>query len=884
MGGQHGDFEGPRIHALGQDRAAQQQPCVANHEARMSHLPLALERQQGVFFEGRVGVVHPAGMLEVSQAVGELVVAAGSLTLDVRDFDRPWHDDSPCLLLPLDCKSKATAETQDSMLEAAPACPEQHPQPDNGEVHATAIGRSRTGYLGPSSSAEPSSARLQTGLLTMRRARIIALACTSALVPVVFAASTTSAAQADAAPKGVEHIVVIYQENHSFDNLFGTWGAVNGQPVNGLADATPAQRQQVAQDGTPFTCLFQNDVNLSSPDPLTTTCTDAAHQAKQPTAPPAGSTAPGTAAQPVSSHFGNAPFLLDDYLKAADTTCPAPGVYAANGVRKGAGRQGGCTEDLVHRFYQEQWQVNGGKQNRYTAGSDAAGLTMGHYDTTKLPIYQYLHGTDAPKYVVADNFYQGAWGGSFLNHQVLVAAQAPLFVDADTSGTQSGCSTGTANCDLHSVTDAHGFPSNAPYYTAVGTVKDQQLTVASDAKGACLPSYAGAATPTAGILCGDYAVNTIQPFTQPYPAGTAIGKRLPLLRNANIGDALSTKNVSWGWYSGGWDNAVGNNGRDVLHPQGAGWTNGTGTTCSNPATAKAAVFPYCPDSTFQFHHQPLGYYANFADNTVGRAEHLKDEEQFKLDAKKGNLPSVSFVKPVGSENEHPGYASESAGSDHLVDLLKTISASPQAASTMVVVTYDEFGGQWDHAAPPGTPANPGVHDIYGPGTRIPALILGPSLPASGVDHTSHDTTSILATIEHRFGLAPLTDSTGAQTRDAYVNDLFSAYSVAPAAPATPCYAGGGTYALRISPTYAAVRRGAAQRLSVRLLQDGRACQPGLTVALSAKGRDAKNYHLSRNLTTGAAGLTSTTYEPKDDFRWYATYADASSPAGLVQMR
>src|SRR3954454_13365233 len=66
----------------------------------------------------------------------------------------------------------------------------------------------------------------------------------------------------------VDHIVVIYQENHSFDNLYGGWEAVRG-----LAAADPAHATQVSQAGTPFSCLLQNDVNLTSP-PLSATCTD----------------------------------------------------------------------------------------------------------------------------------------------------------------------------------------------------------------------------------------------------------------------------------------------------------------------------------------------------------------------------------------------------------------------------------------------------------------------------------------------------------------------------------------------------------------------------------------------------------------------------------
>jgi len=90
---------------------------------------------------------------------------------------------------------------------------------------------------------------------------------------------------------------------------------------------------------------------------------------------------------------------------------------------------------------------------------------------------------------------------------------------------------------------------------------------------------------------------------------------------------------------------------------------------------------------------------------------------------------------------------------------------------MVIVTYDEFGGQWDHVPPPGQAGTSGPHDQWGPGTRIPALVIAPGLHGNEViDHTQYDTTSILATIEKRYNLAPL------GTRDAAVNDLSSVFS------------------------------------------------------------------------------------------------------------
>ena len=78
------------------------------------------------------------------------------------------------------------------------------------------------------------------------------------------------------------------------------------------------------------------------------------------------------------------------------------------------------------------------------------------------------------------------------------------------------------------------------------------------------------------------------------------------------------------------------------------------------------------------------------------------------------------------------------------------------------MTYDENGGFWDHVTPP-------VVDRWGPGTRVPTLVISPRARRHFVDHESYDTTSILATIERRYGLAPLS------TRDAAANDLRHAF-------------------------------------------------------------------------------------------------------------
>jgi phospholipase C len=415
-------------------------------------------------------------------------------------------------------------------------------------------------------------------------------------------------------------------------------------------------------------------------------------------------------------------------------------VFAPNGVLDPNGLPGGCTRDLVHRYYQEQYQLDGGRQNRYVTGSDAVGLTMGGYDTKQLPIYKYLHGRHAPSYAIADRFFQAAFGGSFLNHQWLVAAATPTDP--------------AAGAGDHSIVDSNGMPTSYPLYTAGPGVQDKAFTQACPAP--------------PGVTCGDYAVNTIQPAYQPYSSPAAL--KLAPQTAPTIGDRLSDKGVDWAWYSGGWSNANG----DVGAP---GWTNGsTPGTCTDPQHTATAVYPNCPDKLFQYHHQPLNYFKSFAPGTQMRARHLRDEEELEGliagSRKSCKLKPVSLDKPIGAENEHPGYASEHEGSDHLVDLLKGIQGSRCRKDTMVVVTYDEFGGQWDHVPPPGQgTATPGPHDQMGPGTRIPALVLAPGLHGKGVvDHVSHDTTSVMATIEHKYGLDPVS------SRDASVRDLSSVYS------------------------------------------------------------------------------------------------------------
>ncbi|XLM20104.1 acid phosphatase, partial [Chromobacterium piscinae] len=112
--------------------------------------------------------------------------------------------------------------------------------------------------------------------------------------------------------------------------------------------------------------------------------------------------------------FANKPFQIDD-PKGLNGT----GVVVSQSV---------ITRDLVHRFFNNQMQINGGANDKFAAYSDAGGLTMGYYDGSKMAMWQL-----AKQYTLADNFFMGAFGGSFLNHQYLICACAPEYPNADTS-------------------------------------------------------------------------------------------------------------------------------------------------------------------------------------------------------------------------------------------------------------------------------------------------------------------------------------------------------------------------------------------------------------------------------------------------------------------
>lgn len=245
----------------------------------------------------------------------------------------------------------------------------------------------------------------------------------------------------------INYIIVIYQENWSFDALYGKFPGANG-----LANASPESIRQVDRNDRSYVTLPQPIDRLRQPP------------GPDPRFPPD---------LPVE------PFNLAQFVSPTEV----PG-------------------SPVHEFYRQQHQINDGKMNKFVAWTNVGGLVMSYYDATNWPV-----GRLAQQYVMADNFFHAAFGGSFLNHMWLICACTPVWRDAP--------------ADMRAQLDSSGF-----------IVRDGQVTP------------------------DGYVVNTSFTVNQPHPARAAPNTLVPNQTLPTIGDRLSERGVPWAWYSGGWRDAL----------------------------------------------------------------------------------------------------------------------------------------------------------------------------------------------------------------------------------------------------------------------------------------------------------------------------------------
>jgi phospholipase C len=561
----------------------------------------------------------------------------------------------------------------------------------------------------------------------------------------------------------INNFVIIYLENRSFDELYGTFPGANG-----LSNVTAAQMTQISMPtstqaaalaaaenftlGAGGTALaVVNPINNSNGAGNTNIGTDAAPK--------------GAYADPnFSSSVKNGYFLFGNAGDGATVSGATGGKGAYNALND-------VTGDLVHRYYEEQVQIDGGKMDRFIAGThvspDAGGLVMGLYANdvaSKTKMWAL-----SQQYSLLDNFYHSAFGGSFLNHAFLVC----------------GCAFTT---DSNATVAATKLDSNGmPLIQAIGANAQTGGT-----------ATAPASNDTAVSADGKYWINTSHSIYLRTVSDTNNGSLVQPQTLPHIGDRLTAAGASWKWYSQWYKRAAAESAAVIANStlSGSTWTVNTaaqvtdpkynypitigGVTYTDPqyapwgtvslktfdgymGTGASGTNPDITDPTkftqamnFQWHHNPFAF---FADNAIGSASqkaHLQDRDDFLTDIANNTLPNVAFYKPGWLLNQHHGYSNVANGDTEVQTIITALQTtnSWKAGQMMVIITYDENGGVWDHAAPP-------KRDAWGPGTRVPAIVISPAVKTGFVDHTQYDTGSILRTIEARWGLPPLNASDAA---------------------------------------------------------------------------------------------------------------------------
>ena len=246
----------------------------------------------------------------------------------------------------------------------------------------------------------------------------------------------------------VGHIIVLFLESRSFDHLYGLLPGAEGIQDSGFSST------QLSAEGRQFATLPAVINNLSTSNRIDSR---------------------------FATDMPNGPFRADRYVGLEERT-----------------------SDPLHRFYQEQEQIDGGKMDRFVASSDTGALPMGYIDGSPLPLFRL-----AREYTLADRFFHAAFGGAFLNHFWLICACTPRY-------------------------------ENAP----------ENLVAQLDADGRMIKD--GVVTPDG------YAVNTIEPVSAPHDPRIADDRqRLPLQTMTTIGRRLTDAGVPWAWYSGGYADAAG---------------------------------------------------------------------------------------------------------------------------------------------------------------------------------------------------------------------------------------------------------------------------------------------------------------------------------------
>ncbi len=380
------------------------------------------------------------------------------------------------------------------------------------------------------------------------------------------------------------------------------------------------------------------------------------------------------------------------------------------------------TCDQNHNYLPEQKAANGGRNDKYvenvsvdtcTGLYGSPGLTMDYFDgNTVTAMWNY-----AQHFALSDNFYDTIFGPSTPGAVNLISG------------------------------NTHGVQAVTPD-TLQPTI-DPSAVVDPDPNG-----------------IGTMIADPDPAFDDCSNKSHTATNNLAVMHGVNIGDRLNERNVSWGWFQGGF--------RPTTVASGS-----TPAACltAHPNLAGASVVDYSP------HHEPFQYYASTANRhhlpptSVGaightdRANHQYDLTDFAAAARAGNLPAVSFLKAAQYQDGHAGY-SDPIGEQHfLVNEINLIQRSRQWSSTAIVIAYDDSDGWYDHQSVPllngsNSPTGNdytycaaaaatvgmagGYLDRCGPGPRLPMLVISPYAKRNHIDHRQLEQTSIIKFIEQNW--------------------------------------------------------------------------------------------------------------------------------------
>ncbi len=570
----------------------------------------------------------------------------------------------------------------------------------------------------------------------VRRGRVIPMAMVAALSVAVGSSATSSAQsgssagdQSTATP--IKHVVVIIGENHTFDNVFGTYQPPAGQQILNLLSegiVTPS-----GAPGPDVRKALQREARDTTAYQLSPRRVGAYKSLPQPNTTYISSECDGLPAGVADTRFPadlpNAPYQITHYVPYFDSHSRYTkfGHCLFNGAYVG---------DPIHRFYQMYQEVSRGKHDLWTWVHQTAGdsngapppspftpqstqqgaLDMGFYNMAQgdAPTLNFL----ARHYAMSDNYHQAVMGGTGANHIALGTGDAAYYQDASGNAvpppagqienpnpqpgtnnwyTQDGYGkSGTTNGGSYS----NCSDRSAPGVKAVFDYLDK-LPYRTFRNGNCAPGHY-------------YLLNNYNPgYNVDGTLNTSTFTVPPQHNLPTIGDELSAHGVSWGYF-------------------GEGYKNGK------------------PGGNYCGICDPMQYASSIMTNPALRANIQHGTGEFVADARGGNIPAVSFVKP-GDNDGHPGYSTLAAFEAFAAKIIASVQSNPTLwHDTAIFVTFDEGGGYYDSGY---------IQPVsfFGDGTRVPMIAVSPWAKPGAVSHTYTDHASILKFIERNWALPRLSE-------------------------------------------------------------------------------------------------------------------------------